>query len=130
MADAWGNILEPPHEGALSEVKPGDIIAAMGAGILEKGVTIEAGQGLIAAGTVLGYKTATKKYVVYATGNTDGSGTARGILREAVDATSVDKLGNLIMGGTLKLSNLTGLDNDAITDLNGRSDSIRDWFIF
>jgi hypothetical protein len=130
MADRYGNILEPPGQTQGTEVKPGDILAAYGAGILKKGITLKKDQGVLVAGLVLGRITATKKYVAYANGASDGTEVARGVLMEGVDTTGVDKLGNIIYGGTLKLSKLTGLDSNAITDLNGRPDTDRDWFIY
>jgi hypothetical protein len=129
--NAYGNVLETPGHSQVAEVKPGDILAAYGAGILKKGVTVKTGQGVLAAGTVLGRETATKKYLAYDNANSPaGIGVARGVLMESVDTSDGDKLVNIIYGGTLKLSKLTGLDSNAITDLNGRTDAERDWFIF
>lgn len=135
MPEAYGDVLYTPGTTTTAEVKPGDILAAMGAGILKKGVTIKGGQGLLAAGTVLGRETATKKYLAYNNADSPaGIGVARGVLFEGVNTGSAspagDMLGNIIYGGTLKLSKLTGLDANAITDLNGRTDAERDWFIF
>jgi head decoration protein D len=134
MADAWGNVLDPPGYKTIAEVKPADILAAMGHGIVKKGVTIAklGAGGLIPAGTILGVVTSTKKYVAYSNAETNGagSGVAKGILAEAVDTTGGDKLANIFEGGTFKLSKLTGLDGNAVTDLNGRSDTTRDYFHF
>src|SRR5881628_523096 len=67
----------------------------------QKGVTIAAGQGILPAGTVLGRKTADKKYYVYSNAAGDGTETARGVLRRAVDTTGGDQLGNLVISGIL-----------------------------
>jgi hypothetical protein len=135
MPEAFGDVLYTPGTSQVAEVKPGDILAAYGAGILKKGVTIKGGQGLLVAGQVIARETATKKYVAYDTGGAGGAEVARGVLAEGVNTgtgTSPvgDMLGNIIYGGTLKLSKLTDLDGDAVTALNGRSDVERDWFIF
>jgi hypothetical protein len=134
MAEAWGNVLDPPQTGVVAEVKPGDILAAMGHGIIKKGVTIKGGQGLLVAGQAIARETATKKYVKYATGGSGGADVCKGFLMEAVETgtggTSKDKLANIVEGGTLKRSKLTDLDAAAITDLNGREDTDRDYFHF
>src|SRR5712692_9309174 len=57
-------------------------------GYTQKGVTVAGGQGILPIGTVLGRKTTDKKYYVYATGNSDGTQTAHGILRNAIDTGS------------------------------------------
>ena len=48
--------------------------------------------GNLVAGTVLGKITATGKYVILNTAGADGSQTAVGVLWEAVDATTADKV--------------------------------------
>ena len=130
MAEAWGNILDPPGFKVVAEVKPGDILYALGHGIIKKGVTLLSGQGVIAAGTVIARQTASKKYVVYNNAGSGGAEVADGILAEAVDTASGDKLGNVYFGGAFKLDKLTGLDSNAIADLNGYSDADRNFFSF
>lgn len=55
-------------------------------------ITIASGSNLT-ANTVLGKVTASGKYVAYTVGASDGSQTAVAVLFDAVDATSVDKVG-------------------------------------
>jgi hypothetical protein len=134
MADAYGNPLDPPGTSQVAEVKPGDILASY-ARFTQKGVTLKGGQGVLAAGTVLGRETATKKYLAYDDANSPaGIGVAKGVLRENVDTgpsgAPKDKLGNIIMSGIVKYSKLVGYDANAGTDLNGRVDTDRDWLIF
>ena len=54
-------------------------------------VTIESGAGELEAGTVLGVKTASGKYVAYDPTASDGSETAAAIIYAGVDATSADE---------------------------------------
>jgi len=96
----------------------------------------------MARGTVLGQKTSDGKYYPYATGNSDGTETARGLL---VYTCVTDSDGNVILGdtgtvvdlthafettaeiyesGTFLESDLTGLDSGAITDLGAREAGI------
>lgn len=92
----------------------------------------------LAKGTVLGIITATGLYKAYATGNVDGSQTARGILAFDVD---VDASGNITyttttgqvggelgqtyksvpmyIGGCFRTEDLVGLDAGAVTNLGG-----------
>lgn len=140
MPDREGNVLRPPGLSAKAEVKPIEIMASY-ARFTQKGVTMAGGQGVIAAGTVMGRVTSTKKYVPYTDAATNGAGsdTALGVLRESVDTgtggapptgTNMDALGDIVMSGILKNSLLVGLTASAITDLNGRVDTPRDYFIF
>jgi hypothetical protein len=89
--------------------------------------------GTYAAGTVLGKVTATPGQLkAYADANSDGSGVAAGILRDAcVVASGVitvrDEHGGGVVqsvpvyyGGVFKTSELTGLDAAAVADLGGK----------
>ena len=129
MADREGNVLRPPGTGSTPEVK-GDEILASYSRLHQKGRTFKAGQGILEAGTVVARETATKKYVEYDTGGAGGAEVAKGILRTAIDTTDEDKLGNVVFGGIVKNSKITGLDGDAITALNGRVDAESDTFTF
>jgi hypothetical protein len=120
MAEAYGNILDPPGFKTVAEVKPGDILASYSPPPLVKGGTLSSGQGLVAAGTVMALNTSTKKYVPYVAAGPNGTGNPTGVLYEPVDTALGDKLGNIIMGGQLKRDKLIGLDAGAITALNGR----------
>lgn len=96
-----------------------------------RGGTIVAAAGNLAAGTVLGRITASGKYTAYSDGATNGSEVAVGILRTHVDASgAADKLGEIIFAGVLKNDQLVGLDANAISDLGGRQDTVRNEFTF
>lgn len=103
------------------------------AAFTQKGVTIAGGQGILPAGTVIGQKTADKKYYVYSNSGTGGIDTARGVLRRAVDtggAGSADQLGNMVIQGILKLNMVSGADAGALTDLGATTDTVRNTFKF
>ncbi len=79
---------------------------------IQKGVTLEPGQGVLLLGTILARKTTTKRYVKYASGGSDGANVALGILRKTVDTgteTLVQNpqaqvwLANILYSGLLKL---------------------------
>lgn len=103
-------------------------------GYTQKGGTLKAGQGLLLLGTVMGQITATKRWVAYASGASDGSQVPRGILRSNVetgtDTAGHEFQGNIVQGGFVKLSKCVGLDSNAITVLKGRSDSVQNYFRF
>ncbi len=87
-------------------------------GYVQKGVTLEPGQGVLRAGTILARKTSTKRYVRYASGGSDGAGTALGVLRKTTD-TGTDPngqvwTGNILYAGLLKLP-LMSIANSGIT---------------
>lgn len=96
----------------------------------QKGVTIGSGQGVLPAGTVLSQRAADKKYYAY-----DGTGTASGVLRRAVDTGTVvsaanDQLGNMVIQGILKNNMVQGADAAALTDLGAVVDAVRGTFKF
>lgn len=99
-------------------------------GYTQKGVTIAAGQGVLAAGTVLGQKTSDKKYYAYSNAASNGIETARGVLRRAVDTTGADQLGNIVIRGILKSSLVVGSDSAALTDLGATVDTVRGTYKF
>lgn len=130
MADAYGNVMTGP--GGITqkaEVKPVEILYSTHR-LLQKGGTLASGNGVIAGGTAMGRIAASGKYAPYADGNTDGTQTCVGFLRQTVDTTGGDKQGNLVFGGVLKNDALTGVDAAAITDLNARVDADRNIFTF
>ncbi len=104
------------------------------AGFTQKGVTLAAGQGVLPIGTVLGQKTSDKKYYAYNNAGSGGVGTARGVLRRAVntgtDPNGPDQQGNLVIAGILKLALVSGADAAAITDLGAVTDSVLNTFKF
>jgi|SRR6185503_12093069 len=103
----------------------------------QRGVVLAGGQGILPTGTVLGQRSSDKKYVVYKSGNSDGSQTPLGFLRHAADTGGTgstlpagDVQGNLIYSGVVKTTVASGLDAGAITALNGRTDPATSFFIF
>lgn len=86
--------------------------------------------GVLPSGTVVGRITASEKYGEYDNTLMDGRETAVGVLRHAVDVSEGDILGNIIVGGDLKHDQLVGLDANAVADLNGREDTVRNSFKF
>lgn len=94
-------------------------------GFTQKGVTLAGGQGVLAAGTVLGQKTADKKYYAYSNAAADGTQTARGVLRHAADTAGSDQLGNIVIAGILKNALVVGSDAAALTDLGATVDTVR-----
>lgn len=129
MADTY-NTVALPATSSKAEVKPDDIIFSRTPAPIVKGATLVTGNGVIAAGTVLGRITASGKYAPYASGNVDGSQTPTGVLLLTTDTTDADALGNIVLKGVLKYDALTGLDAGAITALNGRADADRNMFVF
>lgn len=133
MADAVGNVLNPPGTSGVSEVKSDDILASMNA-YTQKGVTLKGGQGLLAAGTAIARETASKKYVAYNNGGSGGAEVCKGFLRQASDTgpsgSPVDRLGNIVVAGILKYDKLVGRDSNADSDLNARVDSDNNLYIF
>jgi len=129
MADAIGNVVKVPGTSGASEVKPAEILYSY-AKFTQKGVTLASGQGLLAGGTLLGRVTATKKYVAYADGASDGSEVCKGVLRQPVDTSNGDAAGNIVISGILRRSKLVGLNAAAVADLNGREDADNDIFSF
>lgn len=99
------------------------------AAFTQKGVTIAAGQGVLREGTLLGQKTSDKKYYAYNNANADGTQTARGVLRRAVDtgasAAAGDQVSNIVIQGIVKYGALVGLDSAALTDLGMTVDTVR-----
>ncbi len=105
------------------------------AAFTQKGVTIGSGQGVLAAGTLVGQKTSDKKYYAYNNANSDGTQTARGVLRRAVDTgTTVsaanDQVSNIVIQGIVKNSMVVGADAAALTDLGATVDTVRGTFKF
>lgn len=105
------------------------------AAFTQKGVTLGSGVGVIPAGTVLGQKTSDKKYYPYSNAASDGTQTARGVLRRPVDTGTVaspanDQVSNIVIQGILKYSMVQGADAAALTDLGAVVDTVRGTFKF
>lgn len=104
----------------------------------QKGVTLEPGQGVLLAGTILAQKATTKRYVKYVSGGADGAGTALGLLRKTTD-TGTDSssaatlwMGNILGAGFVKLS-LVQAANSGVTltsVLGGRINPVEGFFKF
>jgi hypothetical protein len=127
MATAYQKIPVPGYTSPTSEATDPEILYSY-AGFTQKGVTLGANQGILPAGTLLGRKTADKKYYVYNNGASDGTEVARGVLRRAADTAGGDQLGNIVIAGILKLSMVSGADSAALTDLGAVTDSVRGTF--
>jgi hypothetical protein len=96
----------------------------------QNGVTIAGGQGILPAGTVLAQKTSDKKYYVYDNAGSGGLDFAAGVLRRAVDTSTGDQLGNIVISGILKLNLVSGADSAALTDMGAVVDAVRNTFKF
>ena len=128
----YGDVVKVPGTDSVSEVSPGDILASY-ARLTQRGCTVlkESSGEVIAAGTVLGRITASGLYVPYdEDGVDDGREVAVGVLRQAVDTTGGNALGNIFISGIIKYDLLVGIDAGAVADLNGRYDEVMNTFIF
>lgn len=132
MATQYQKIPVPGFESPTATYTDPEILYST-VGFTQKGVTIGKNQGVLAAGTVLGQKTADKKYYAYSNAAADGLQTARGVLRRAVDTgttAGVDQLSNIVIQGILKLPLIVGADAGALTDLGAVTDTVRGTFKF
>lgn len=93
------------------------------------GVTLDAssvgadddGNKVLTAGTVLAQVDATGKYRAYDNNlAADAGGTAEGFLFESVNLRYGDIVAGMLMHGSVLTARVSGLDNDARTDLAGR----------
>ena len=107
-----------------------EIMASMKGGYTQMGVTLTGGIGILPAGTVLGIVTATGRFSVYDNALSNGTEVARGVLRKRVDTTDGPVLANMVIAGIITNSKLSGMDSNAITDLNGSADTVTDRFRF
>jgi hypothetical protein len=83
-----------------------------GVDIQVKAVTVQAGQGVLKRGTVLGIVTASGKAVIVNSANQDGSQTADCILTDDVDTTNGDVVASAYAAGTFNRAALTFGGND------------------
>ncbi len=79
-------------------------------------ITVASGEGVLAAGTVLGRLTS-GKYAAYDDTANDGSQTAVAVLAHPIDATSADVATAAIVHGEVNEALLTGLDDAGTLDL-------------
>ena len=121
----------------LSNINPGDVTVALDA--LVYTITFAgqyAGENVPAlvsdASSLTGGGTSATVATSTAGGNAAGTGaeTAVGVLRTGIETASADTLGNIVFAGSLTYSKLTGLDAKAIEQLNGRTDTVQDLFVF
>jgi len=102
----------------------------------QRGVVLAGGQGILPTGTVLGFSTSQEAYVVYKSTNTDGSQVALGFLRNGVNTNAgtngaAQATGGVMVDRGVVFSAVTsGLDSNAITNLNGRVDAAVGLFYF
>jgi hypothetical protein len=138
MAELEGNVLRPPGFGPTVTFDPvEELLASTGHGYVQKGGTVQSGQGIIRVGEVMKRGGTGNKYWVKATGTNDAS--AAGFARNAVDATSENKLINVVLSGTINC-NVQALNGgtpgaaktnlNANTGLNGKYVDGFDYFIF
>jgi len=99
--------------------RAGSFLLSEGNGhISRESITILSGEGVLAAGTVLGIDTVSGKYAAYDGAASDGTETAVGILYAQVDATDADAEGVAVVRHAEVIeSELTGIDADGKTDL-------------
>lgn len=112
-----------PGYGATLTDSPTAILASSHGWIVIN-VTILSGEGELSKGQVLGIDTASEKYAKYDDSEDDavgdGTGIAKAILADDVDASDSDQLVAVYIRGVFIESKLTDFDANALTDLNGR----------
>jgi len=97
-----------------TETSAYDNLIAGPSDVIKEECAVALGQGVLAAGAVLGLVTATAKYALCAKGASDGSETAVGILAEDINATSVEVTSMMITAGEVNENALSfGADTDA-----------------
>lgn len=132
MATQYQKLPVPGYVNPTSDYVDPEILYST-VGFTQKGVTIGSGQGVLQAGTILGQKTADKKYYAYNNANADGTQVARGVLRRPVDtgltvSAANDQVSNIVIAGILKYPLIVGVDAAALTDLGATVDTVRGTF--
>lgn len=140
MADREGNVLLPPGGVTQKASAGGEEILASYSRLTQKGVTLAtAASTVLPAGALLKKGTAgtAKKYLWAAKAEVAN---VVGILRQAADVSSADKLGNIVLAGVVKgaavqySDDTDGLTSGELTTLagtlNGRYDATFDYLIF
>ena len=82
-------------------------------------VSLAEGAGDLKKGTVLGKVTETGKYKAYSNVANDGTQTAKLILAEDADATSLEVKTSAFASGHFNSTALTGIDDAAVADFDG-----------
>ena len=123
-----GNAIPAPGFKTGGNTEDLEILYSM-VGYVQKGVTLEPGQGVLHTGTFIKQNPATKRYVRATSG-------VEGVLRKTVDTgTDTDGqvwLGNILFGGTLKLP-LVSSANSGVTltsVLNAQVNTVAGFFRF
>jgi hypothetical protein len=137
MSDYTGNAIPAPGLTRGTVTTDDELLYASEPGSYhQKGVTLEPGQGVLLLGTILARKTSTKRYVKYASGGSDGAGTALGILRKTVD-TGTDPEGqvwqaNILYSGFLKLDKVSAANSGVTLTsiLSAQVNSVEGFFKF
>lgn len=91
----------------LASFTPDNLIAGNEVPLLTKAVTLQADQGVVKRGTVLGIITATGLAIPVNSANTDGSETAHSILAEDVDTTGGNVVAEAYVSGLFNRQALT-----------------------
>lgn len=92
-----------------------------------KAVTVLAGQGILARGTVLGIITTGGKGKLVAKTSVDGSQVAKFILADTIDTTSADVVAQCYQSGQFNRDALTFAADNTVAD---HEDSLRTYGIF
>lgn len=114
MASREGNVILAPGYTRGTEVKPVEILYSMNPSPFQKGCTLLPNQGVLEAGTPLEYDAASKKYR-----RATAAANVKGFLRLAVDTSDPMKLGNIVLGGVIRLSAIpatTGVTDGTVTN--------------
>jgi hypothetical protein len=134
MANQYQKLPVPGYNNPIADYVDPEILYST-VGFTQKGVTLGSGVGVLAAGTLLGQKTSDKKYYPYNNAASDGTQTARGVLRRPCDTGNVasvanDQVTNMVIAGILKLNMVQGSDAAGLTDLGAVVDTVRGTFKF
>ncbi len=128
----YESIPAPSFDGSVDTYAHREILASM-ARFEQDGGILAGGQGIVLAGTVLGWNTTAKKYYVYNNAGSGGVEVAVGVLRTSVDTgtggSAQDMQVNILRSGIFKTAMLSGMDSAAITDLHARVDASKGWTI-
>lgn len=128
-----GNIIPAPSY-IVGNSSTDDELLASTARFTQKGVTLAPGQGILNLGQMMAQRTSDKKWVKYNNAGSGGADVARGVLRRGVDTGSDTAgrvyQGNIVISGILKLDRVVGSDSAAVSDLNARTDTVLNMFIF
>lgn len=130
MAELEGNVLRPPGFGpTVTFDPPEELLASTGHGYVQKGGTVPSGQGIIRVGEPLIKGGTGNKYWVKSTASA-----CTAFARNAVDATSENKLVNVVLSGTINVATQALTGNGATlagnAALNGKYIPTFEYFIF